>query len=78
MRGRDDDCVRGHPVEEVDAQPLAVLVITSAGSPAQAGLTVMGWLAEAESLPLGFCTEPGLGVTMAILLFAVQTVSPGA
>src|SRR3569833_2029200 len=61
-----------------EAQPLAVLLITSLGNPAQAGLTLIGWLADAESLPLGFCTEPGLGVTMATLLFAVQTVGPGA
>jgi len=61
-----------------EAQPFAVLLITSFGNPAQAGLTLIGCDADAESLPLGFCTEPGLGVTMATLLLAVQTLGPGA
>src|SRR3569833_303748 len=61
-----------------EAQPFAVLLMARLGSPAQAGLTVIGWLAEAESLPPGFCTEPGLGETMAMLLAAEQTLGPGA
>ena len=37
----------------------------------------IGWFAEAESLPAGFCTEPGLGKTISILLLAEQTLGPG-
>ena len=61
-----------------EAQPLAVFWMLSFGpAPPQAGLG-MAWAVVAESLPAGFCTEPGLGLTMAMLLVAEQNEGPRA
>jgi hypothetical protein len=38
----------------------------------------MAWAVVVESLPAGFCTEPGLGLTIAMLLVAEQNEGPRA
>ncbi len=59
-----------------DAQPVPVLVMLSfAASGLQSGFGTVSE-AEAESLPAGFCGEPGFGARIDALLLTEQTLGP--
>ena len=61
-----------------EAQPAAVFLMLSLGVPggaAQAGLGTV-WAADCESLPAGFCGDPGAGLRIEAVLVTEQTVGP--
>ncbi len=57
------------------AQPSAVFLMLSTGSPAQAGFG-SACATVTESLPAGLNCEPGLGFTMVSVLLTEQTAGP--